>query len=248
MGMIYETIDFSRFEDSPYNRDRSRSDDLMNSIQTYGFRDAGAIDCMHNHDNGKLRIRAGHHRLAVARELNIPIKYVISDDNMTIWELEKTSKAWTLLDYLNSFCNAGIEDYLTLRNYCNETGISITYAISLFTNPMRKGKHSPSSFKTGNFKIINHEHAEVVKDIINQLKIVISFSNHQLFVRAISCSCYVPEFDQMYFKKKIIKYYYLLEQRSNFEKYVENIAYMYNYRNQHQIKLKNLIDDLFTKK
>ena len=130
MLKIYETTNYEKFELLSFNRDVNKTKFLEASMKKHGWIDAYPMHVMRG-QNGNLRIKAGHHRFEVAQQLSIPVKYVVSDDNSTIYELEQATNNWNLNDYLVSFVRSGHPAYDKVKRYRERTGISLIACISM---------------------------------------------------------------------------------------------------------------------
>ena len=86
-GQVMETSDYKKFELLPFNRDVARTRRLRASMLQHGWISAYPMYVV-KQSNGQLGIKAGHRRFVVARDLGIPVKYVICKDTATIFELE----------------------------------------------------------------------------------------------------------------------------------------------------------------
>ena len=61
----------------------------------------------------------GQFRYTAAKELGIPVEYVISDTNMAICvELNTTAKTWNTEDYIKNYANSGDNNYILFREFC----------------------------------------------------------------------------------------------------------------------------------
>ncbi len=84
--------------------------------------------------NASMEVLDGQNRLAIARELGLEVYYRIVD-NFTIDDIRRwnsSSITWNMLDYLNSFCACGKEEYIKIKKYIEKYSIEITNFIGLF--------------------------------------------------------------------------------------------------------------------
>jgi hypothetical protein len=106
-----------------FNRDVLRTKRLEKSMLKHGWIDACPLHVIRN-GNGKFKVKQGHHRFEAAKNIGIPVKYVECDDDATIFELEASTKRWTVKDYLIAFCRTGNKEYIGIKDYCDESGIN----------------------------------------------------------------------------------------------------------------------------
>lgn len=66
--------------------------------------------------NSNMQILDGQHRFEALRYLNRPICYMIVGDYTPtqVQRLNNVIKSWTLTDYINSYANTGVADYIKL--------------------------------------------------------------------------------------------------------------------------------------
>ena len=84
-----------------------------------------------------------------------------------VHRLNTINKNWTLDDYMNSYCNKGLPEYIQYRDFKNRYKFQHKECITL----LREYKNSPNgdvlyNFKQGKFKIKSLEYAEYNAQII----------------------------------------------------------------------------------
>lgn len=237
MTHVVETKNYSVFELLDFNRNVEKVRFLEESMRRHGWIDAYPMHCVKNGSN-KLKIKAGNHRFYVARSLNIPVKYVLCNDNATIHELEKATVPWSISDYLVSFCRQGKASYLKVKEYHEETGIGLSACISMLGGQSAGSGNMGDAFKDGTYQIRDTNHAGMVADIVLHLKKCgIKWATNNLLVRAISKIAWADGFDVATLKGKISMYPYLVEKRSSVEAYIEMLDMVYNRKSHNKIPL-----------
>jgi len=241
--VILHSWDYDRFELTKFNRDIENFHFLEKSMQSHGWIDAYPMHVIRN-GNTKLKIKAGHHRFETAKKLGIPVKYVICDDDATIYELEKATRTWNLKDYLKSFVRAGNKEYEEVYIYYKTTGINLKCCISMLGGESARSGNQSELFKTGAFRVGDRQHSIVVADLVKHCeKNGISFSKQGNFVSALSKIVWVDELDVRLLKHKIKQYSYQLEKQTSIKDYIGSIALIYNLRNKERIPLEFLADE-----
>jgi hypothetical protein len=231
------------FKLSSFNRDVRKTKALEESFRRHGWIDAYP---MHVHQNGGRQyiIKAGHHRFYVAQKLGIPVKFVISNDKATIHELERSTTNWGLNDYLVSYCRQGKKDYLQVKDYCDETGIPLTDAISMLGGHAAGSNNLGPFFKDGTFTVKKPSHANTVRDIVLYLKKYgVVFAHTDLLVKAISKVSLVPDFDPNHLKQKIKLFSSLIEKKANLDQYLDMLEDLYNRQSRSKIPLKFMANE-----
>ena len=234
---IMSTKNYDLFHPHPMNRqvrpETKRFKTLVESMEKHGHISAYPLHCVKN-GNGKLLVKAGHNRLEAAKQLGIPVKYVVLNDDAHIHELEDGGPGrWNNENYLESFAGMGIESYCEVAEYMERTGIGFVNAISMF-----HGNHAGASnfskdgkFKSGKFEIKEREHPRIVGDIVLHLKSVgIEWAANSSIVNAISKVVAIPEFDVERFKYKAETHREYVEKQKSIAAYLQLIELIYNFK------------------
>jgi hypothetical protein len=239
---ILESNNYSKFELSEINRDVKKTRNLEESMRKHGWIDAYPAHVVRN-GNGKLWIKAGHHRFEVARKLGIPVKYVECQDEATIHELEKSSVRWSMQDYLDSFARSGKPAYLTVRDYKERTGIPLLACISLLAGQSADSGNKLAKFKDGTYKIGNLSHSRVVETIINQSRVSgFPYWNSSSYVHAVSKICWAEGFSSGVMTDKIKTYVHFMKKQATKQGYIELLDSIYNRQSREKFPLSFLAE------
>ena len=115
---------------------------LRKSMEDYGWLDAFPL--MARRVNGSLDILDGQHRLAIAEQLRLPVKYVVEKQDVDIADVNSSSRVWGINDYVNRYAYDGIVDYKMLQQFSNTAGLGISVCMRLLgssnTNALRDGR------------------------------------------------------------------------------------------------------------
>ena len=235
-SIIRSTKNYKMFEVHDMNRsvypETESFKNLVASMKKHGFIDAIPLHCVSN-GGGKLKIKGGHHRFLAAQEAGVPVKYVVSKDTASIYELERSGPGkWKMKGFFDSFCKQGLNDYVAVQDYVEETGIGLNNALSMFYG------HSAGSgnftkdgrFQTGQFTINSYEHPRVVGDIVLFLKSLgVDWADKDPMVKAISRVVWLEEFDVERFTKKADKHTHLFCKQRGVDAYLQLIETVYNH-------------------
>jgi len=168
--MIKTTTDYSQFSMMDQNRDvdmdNRRVKNLAKSMQQYGWLDA--FPMMVKKIGGKMIVIDGQHRLAVAREYGIPAKYVIENKDIDVAQLNDTSHAWTVDDFVKRYAKEGVADYVSLIAFSDHYGISVNMAAGLMNNTSSPG-NVIHRVKNGTFKITSRPMATSIAECYQRL-------------------------------------------------------------------------------
>jgi hypothetical protein len=241
---IMETSNTKMFELLNINRDVDKIEFLMALMAREGWCDAYPLNC-YQLTNGKLVIKDGHHRFEAACNLGIPIKYVVCNDGLTIYEIDRATQKWDMADFMNSYSRGGSAEYEKVREYCKRTGISIACAMPMMTGAVAGGTQYNKKFKTGGYECKDTSRAEVIADIVQFCKNCnITWAHNNRLVMALSRMSFVDGFSANRLKKKIGAYPHMVTKRPHVEGYMEMIDEIYNYKskNADKVPLKFLAD------
>ncbi|OQB23960.1 MAG: ParB-like nuclease domain protein [Firmicutes bacterium ADurb.Bin182] len=246
--VIKTTMNVKLFELLPTNRDTKKTTALTKSMQEHGWLKAYPLYCVRN-GNGKYTIIDGHHRFEVACRLGIPIRYVVDEKRVSIFEIDDTTNKWSVEDHLTSQCRAGNVDYHKIKKYINDTGIGILPAISMLYGHSAGSHNVGKIFKKGEFLCRDTTNADTVRDIVMFMKRCgIVWAHHVKLVSALSRIAFVPEFSPDTLKEKVKSYPYMIQKQPHLEGYMEMIETAYNFRSRTKVPLKFLADEAARKR
>lgn len=170
-GYVHMDTNYGEFNFLYFNRKRKKNhtNKIVESIKKFGVLSFVTIvitDCIDG--TMKKYIVDGQHRFDAFVILGLPILYVIAEANskeelvQLIAELNRTSKNWSLRDYLKVWSSLGIDQYLTIEKYLNKTRLPITLLLEMFSG---LGKSAATKrFQDGKFRM---ENLEIVEQRIN---------------------------------------------------------------------------------
>lgn len=124
--------------------------------------------------NEKYEVIDGQHRLEAAKNLKLPIYYVILNNASfrTIVLLNTNVRMWKLEDYLHAYIAMGNAQYIQLQAFCKEYSIGPSLAIGALRNTFTNlsGMGVKNQFKQGTFVIADLSRAEHFVSFYNALK------------------------------------------------------------------------------
>ena len=233
---IPKTTDYSIFEMHPLNRPlRKNRNRLVASMMKYGFPPSCAIHVRHN-GGKKLLVVRGHHRLEIAKELKLPVYYIIDDTPFDIFELEGDSALrWSLGDFLFARARAGDKECQKLLGFINAHGISVGAASALVGGFKARapgsggGNGAAGAIKRGAFKASSLDFANKVASVTDFCReSEYPFATSSAFVVAVSKAIQVEGFDFKRFMQKLATHGHKMKKRSTKEEYLEEIEMIYN--------------------
>lgn len=245
---LQKTKEYSKFRLHQFNRKVDTIKYLEESIRIYGYIPAYPLHCVRGR-NSELVIKDGHHRFEVCRRLGISVYYVVCDDIATIQELVRTINIWDQKDFLDSYVNAGMSDYVYIKNYHERTGIPLACCVSMLAGNSAGTMKHQKVFRSGKIQLGDVSHANTVSSITKKCaENGISFATNGLFVQALSKCVWVKEFNVDEFKLKTKKYPFLFEKQRSVEDYINMIENVYNRNRKEKIPLSFLASEATRKR
>lgn len=224
------TKDYSMFEMHHYNRPLDNKPLLEKSMREHGFMPSSPIQCVRN-DSGNLMIVRGHHRFNIAKQLGLPVYYVIDDSNVDIFALEGSSgQGWTSKDFMVARSRAGEADYVKLADFMAAHSLTLGAASSLVGGQSAESANKIATLKDGSFKVGNMDHANAVVAITDLCRALsIEFATSTGFVGAVSAALRIPEINVEQLRRRITTHHKELARRSRRDDYLEELEAVYNY-------------------
>jgi len=234
------TTNYSMFTLEEGNRDVNLDDKetktLAELMVEFGWLDAFPL--MARKRGKKLIVEDGQHRLAIAKEFGIPVKYVVIDGALPdIAKLQRSQKKWKTIDFAMRFAKAGKDDYVELLDFVNKYGIPITMSAALLANTNSFGNVS-ARFYNGRYEIRNSELATKVAETRRQLmEISCSFKKLQAITALWACF-HVDYFEAKRLIKGAARHSGAIKNMGNKEAYLDLYQELYNFGRQDRAPLR----------
>lgn len=179
LRQIQETNNYTLFEQDDTNRDFRPNPDLKKSMETYGFLPEHPIVVVAG-NSARFRIKDGGHRLSYAKLLGLSVFYVVSDnDALSIPDINKAARRWSLQDYISSFCRQGNENYKSLEVFSKTHGIDSGACAKIL------GNGELSAVKSGAFRVTKFEHARDVVAVCDAISRHAKWGRHHTAVASV---------------------------------------------------------------
>jgi hypothetical protein len=225
---LLSTTDYSIFETAHTNRNIGNTKKLEASFRKHGFIPAYPLHVIKA--EGKLVIKAGHHRFTIASKLGLPVWYIVSNDNITITEAEDATNKWSIADFAISHQRVGDKNYMDVIEYHERTGIAIGMCISMLGGEMASSGNKRTSFKEGTYKTCpNQYHANTIEMLVLTLKSAgIKWATDCKVIQSLSriVSAGHADIDQL--KKRIVSNSAFIVKKQNLEQYMDLWQEIYN--------------------
>lgn len=149
-GQIYKTDNLNQFKFLKGNRTVNISTKLRKSVSDHGVVTPIKV-------NKKMEVVDGQHRLALAKELGLPIKYMFDDGDINVAELNSTSRAWNLSDYIHQYATLGYTQFTQLVALMETyPALRLTSTIAQAQGRTNSSSRKNDSIKDGSFVFKNY--------------------------------------------------------------------------------------------
>ena len=189
--------------------------------------------------NEHMEVIDGQHRLECARELGLPVNYVICDGYslLDVHTINANSKNWNSDDYLSGYCEMGKGAYLYYAAFKKKYGFGHNEVLYLLTG-VRSGGSIFDKFKDGELKIANKTEAEYIADSIIRLQKYYDGAKRRAFVFAMITLMKTPEFNFSRFINKLKLNRSMMYDCASSGQYIDLIEQVYNYRSREKVNLR----------
>ena len=193
--------------------------------------------------NEKLEIIDGQHRFLISQELKLPINYIISKNYglNEVQILNANMKNWTIVDYVNGYCDLGYKDYEIYREFINEYGFTNQVALFLLSGEFVCGSSEVSistKFKEGKFKINDLNNSKKMADKIMMIEPYYKGFLRRSFIYALIGMFKNENFEFTEFLAKLKQQPTTLQDCTNVSQYKSLIEEIYNYRRREKVNLR----------
>jgi|TARA_R110001583_G_scaffold191573_1_gene357110 hypothetical protein len=229
INKVYETTDYDLFKFIHGNRNINLSQ--LNKLKESIAEDYIQVPIIVNE---KYEIIDGQHRYHVLQSLKKPI-YFIKVDGLGMPEVHRLNtinKNWTLDDYMNSYCNKKLPEYIQYRDFKNRYRFNHNECIILLKGYNGHiGSTNLDEFKQGKFKIKSLEYAEHNAQIILSYEKYYDGVRRRSFVLAILDCLKILNFKHKTLLTKMSYQSAKILHQTCKEDYLRSIEKIYNFNN-----------------
>lgn len=226
---LQASSNYDLFAMSGFNRDVKKTKSLVDSMRKHGFIPAYPLHCVRG-ENGKLIVKAGHHRFESAKSLGIAVQYIVCDDAATIHELEKATTQWKFSDYVLSHARAGSECCMLIREMHEASGVSMAQLASMLAGRSASSNNGSAAIKAGVSSSVGIAHAKAVCGVATMLRNAgVKFAANNNLVSAISHCVWLKEFSVDTFLHRVATNLHMLQKQATMNQYLDLIDKVYNH-------------------
>lgn len=198
----------------------------------------------------------GQHRLEAAKQLELPVNFIICNDYglQEVQLLNSNTSNWKKVDYLNAFCDLGYPEYLKFKIFMDsypDFGIAASEAIltgllsgtksgsvskDIATNA--SGSMAVKYFENGDLEIPDFKLSKILAQKILQIQPFYDGFNRASFVRAMLGVLRNENYDHDVFINRLKMQPNALYHCSNVGQYKQLIEDIFNYRSRSKVSLK----------
>jgi hypothetical protein len=209
---------------------------LMQSMKKNGFVEAKPIHCYR--DGKRLIVIDGHHRLAAASTLGIPVAYVVGtkDESGFIADSNFAVRKWSIESFVRLFASKGNPDYVTILKY-SDMGIGISFAACLLSGELTLSGNQTQKVMAGTWKLKTESTIRQIVDCANQLKHIAPAIWNSKTLHALAILVNLPKFDVATFIARVDANPRAIVKVATREQAIEMIDEIYNFRARNKVDL-----------
>ena len=135
-----------------------------------------------------LYVYDGQHRLEAAKILGLEVYYHIHETIKLndLVSINKLTRQWNLIDYVNFFSKSGNEEYIKLSNFLNKSNMAVTQFCSFFHSSTPGGSFT-KTIRSGKFKFPDVIEIERFNEILMKTNHALSVLNKHV-IEEVECT------------------------------------------------------------
>jgi hypothetical protein len=226
---IHETKEYNRFKLTADNREviERRVAKLLPSMKAYGWLESHPMLVRKSGD--RYEILDGQGRFHAAKQLGLPVRFVVTTKQISIAKINEGQSPWTLNDYCGSYAQQGNSGYHFLKEFQSRHGLPLMQCAQILRGGVALAGNANDAIRAGTFEPTNIEFAEHVALIVSQLCKAHACGRTSNFVTAVSRVLNVKTLDIQRLIERIVKNPELVTPRTTADAYVELIEVIYNF-------------------
>ena len=228
---VKETKNYSEFKDITGNR---TINPLHLSRLIESMKEEYLLSPIIVNENGQ--VIDGQHRLRAAKELNIPVRYIVQEGYSLsqIQRYNQNSKDWRMIDFIKGYAQLNNKEYIYLLKFHEGTGLTITTCITLLSN----AGSATNDIRNGVWKAKHKERANLIFSWIQVIDRFYNNADRKNFVLALIRMYNHEDFNFSHFISKLSLQPMSLVDCTKTEDYVVLIESIYNYKSRNKVNLR----------
>ena len=228
VNTVMKTKDYARFKTLGGNRKLNdlHFKRLLSSVMVKNLLFANPILV-----NEKFEIIDGQHRFAVCQDLGFPIHYLLVENLglSDVQTLNANTKNWKLEDYIDGYCDMGLQEYCYLKTKMVKTKLGVSTLLAIFAAGGTSGQ-TMYGVKEGELKLIHKNRGLVLLEWIKNWLNHYPGADRRTFVLALVQLYSVPEYNHDKMMQKIQYQSTKLVDCTNTKTYLALLEEIYNYK------------------
>lgn len=232
MPKLQKTSAYGKFKfmrgQRPIDLNCSESKTLMASMKEYGFLPAFPVMVRATGSGDTYEIVDGQHRYTVAKELGLPIYYVVDESEIDVTLVNKAQRKWSPTDFAESYAAKDIDAYQTLIDYHRSFQIAITLSAAILSGTSNFG-NIRARFFSGRFTVKNAVVATNIGMVYREAGRITAAVKKAAFVDALWACYAVGYFNPDQLLEGITKKPYAMRVGSRRDDFLTAMEEVYNY-------------------
>ena len=234
---VFETTEYSAFKTLDGNRNLNPANlaRLKKSMQEELLQVPIIV-------NEKMEIIDGQHRFESCKDLGLPLCFIVVKgyELPQVHKLNAIARNWGLSDYLDSYANLGLNDYILAKKFILKYKLPINVSVQLLKGePVYSAggyRSAAESFKCGDFKVKDYLKASILATKIIAVGDFYDGNKRPSFMAALVFISANTAFNFNTFLKKLAMQRTALVHCANRKQYIMLIEDIYNYHSQNKVR------------
>lgn len=208
---------------------------LKRSMKTHGFLESKPVTVYE--DRGILNIIDGHHRFGAAKDLGIPIVYLVvkkSEKESLMIQGELVIK-WNFSDFCRAWADRGKAHYIELMSYSDILPIKIV--ASLLAGHGACSDNVTPKIKDGTFQVKTTEVIDTLLNLISDIGESNKVVSSRAFIASFAKCMMVDEFSSDQLKRRILANPLSLIKTASEAQMLDQLEEIYNFKSAKKIPL-----------
>jgi hypothetical protein len=236
---LYKTSNYDLFSYVHWNRtvktNRPQSKKLYKSMREYGFLPSHPI-MVRTGSNGRLIVFDGQHRLYFARQLGLPVFFVIDESGIDIPSHQETNRKWDVQEHVERWQREGKKDYAEVLDFAKRFNITVGQSAGILAGTT-KSSNVMLSIKEGYYSIKTRDIAYSVGECFREIKSVSKVTNNNGVIDALFACHFVDYFDVDHFLDKVDKNPQMIVNCDGRNGFLDLFQEIYNHRTRSKVPL-----------
>lgn len=236
------TVNYSIFQSNEEQRPihQSHVRRLAESMVTFGYMASKPILCYKK--GTKLVVVDGHHRLAAATSIKIPVFYIVEEiSSQKAMIATGEAKSWDASDCVRLYSLRGFDDYTELQSYAQF--MPITMACSILAGESAASGNQQKALRNGTWKIKTRSHMSKIVGLISELVARHPAVKSRPFIDCLSKCLFTPEFDYVQFRDRLFENEDMIDKMNSTDKMLHLFESIYNKRSREKTPLYFLVTE-----